>query len=736
MDILNFLENFADNNVTDILLAAGACPRLRSNGVLVEKKECGIVSAEDIDGFRLRNAGAAGEASYKKNEGLDLSVALTGYRRCRINFFTTIHGPGMAVRPLRSGSTITFENSHLPEILKTFASAPRGLILVTGATGSGKTTTLSAMVNFINQTFDKHILMIEDPVEYLHVSKRSMITQREISSGEPGEFQKALKFALRENPDVVVIGEIRSSETMETALSAALTGHLVIASLHTTDTIQSVERILGLYPESLRQQAAQDLSLALNVIISQRLLPSAKGTGLLPVLEILTGTPTVKKQIAEKDLDALEITLRAGARQGMETFNRALLRRYQTGEIAFETAIGASSNPEEFKLLIRGMENGVNTFVSRYGTGGEQTDAEEQIDMRALLRSAVRNNASDLILTAGLPPLVKISGTLRKLDLPSLEPVDIEKLILSVVSRRQRIQLEEKKELDFGLSVRLPRIRDNEEETVCRFRLNAFYQRNTPGLVARIINSVIPAPGSLGLPPVLSELVKKKQGLILVTGPTGSGKSTTLASLIEEINQQRACHIITIEDPVEYIYDNKKAAIEQRELHADTLSFSGALRSAMREAPDVILLGEMRDIETIGAALTAAETGHLVLATLHTNNAAQSVDRIVDSFPAGQQNQIRQQLASVILGVISQRLLPRQNGSGMVAAFEVMVGTPPVCALIRESKTHLIQSTIETSFKDGMQTMQRSLEELRTAGIISAEEAGRFVVDYKQIKDF
>ena len=323
-----------------------------------------------------------------------------------------------------------------------------------------------------------------------------------------------------------------------------------------------------------------------------------------------------------------------------------------------------------------------------------------------------------------------------KLNLPALISTDIERLVFSILTRRQRIVLEEKKELDFALAVRLAKILDDEAETVCRFRLNAFYQRGALGVVARVINSRIPDPSTLRLPSVLSELIRKKQGLILVTGPTGSGKSTTLASLIQKINLETACHIVTIEDPIEYVYENARSAIEQRELNEDTMSFAGALRSAMREAPDVILVGEMRDIETIGAALTAAETGHLVLATLHTNSAVQTVDRVVDSFPSGQQNQIRQQLAATLLAVVSQRLLPRSDGAGVVAAFEIMTGTPPVRALIRENKTHLLQSTLETSSKDGMLTMESSLEELYAAGLIAQEEMTRFAADYAKVKDF
>ena len=736
MDIALLLNELAAPDVSDILLEAGMFPALRVNSELRFLRERPRIEAADIDAFRKGLAGETGEAGYREDGGLDCSYDLK-FGRCRINFFTTIRGPGMAVRPIRDGGLVDFEKFGLPLSLEKLCAAPRGLILVTGATGSGKTTTLTAMVNFINTRFARHILMIEDPTEFLHVNRRSIVTQREIDSLSGGTFIRALRFALRENPDVIVIGEIRDRETLQTALNAALTGHLVIATLHTIDAIRTVERMAGLYPENLRYQAAQDISLALNAILSQRLVPSADGLRMLPVMEILVGTPTVRKQIAELDLDALDLTLRSGRHQGMETFNRALLKRYQAGEITFATAVGAAGNPDEFKLLVRGIENGGDPF-GRYGTGEESSDGalpQDEVDVKMLLRAAVKNGASDLILTVGVAPQLKIGGTLRSLELPPLNSEDAERLIFSVLTRRQRVVLEEKKELDFALAVTLENVLEGEETTLCRFRLNAFYQRNSLGLVARVINSRIPEPEKLHLPAILPRLVKKKQGLLLVTGPTGSGKSTTMASLIDRINAERSCHIVTIEDPIEYVYRNRQAVIEQRELNDDTLSFAGALRAALREAPDVILVGEMRDIETMAAALTAAETGHLVMATLHTNSAAQSVDRLVDSFPAGQQNQIRQQLAATLLAVVSQRLIPRKDG-GLAAAIEVMVGTPPVRALIRENKTHLLQATLETGFKDGMITLERSLTELYEAGEITLEESKRFAVDCRPVKSF
>ena len=727
INISEFLIHAVEKKASDLFIAAGKRPAFRIQGEIVTDSRFPVVSSGDINEFRKHVIGKSGEEEYLAKGGYDASHTLGGEERYRLNFFTSTNGPGFAVRPILSGNNVFFGDLNLPESLADLCSLERGLILITGSTGCGKSTTLSAMVNHINSNSARHILTIEDPIEYIHSDKESFVTQREINDSIGG-FSQALKFALRENPDVIVIGEMRDMETIQVAIAAAMTGHLVISTVHTTDTIQTIERLLMLFPESQREQLAADLGLSLQAIISQRLLPRADGDGMHPALEILIGTATVRKQIGDRDFNALEVTLKAGIHQGMISFNRSLFQLYEQGIITRTTALTASGNANELDLMMKGMENGNDVFLQSYGSGEED---DTVVDMRALFRAAVKNQASDMLLSAGSAPMLRLNGSLRAMDLPVLTPEDVERLLLSVVSRRQRIQLEEKRELDFALSVSLT-LKEGEEPEMHRFRLNAFYQRGSLGLVARVVSNHIPTPEELHLPEVLVNLVSKKQGLILVTGPTGSGKSTTLASLLNLVNRTRPCHIITIEDPIEYVYDNIRSVVEQRELHSDTLDFAIALKAAMRESPDIIMVGEMRDTATMSSALTAAETGHLVLATVHTNSAPQTIDRIIDSFPPNQQNQIRQQLSGSLLGVVSQRLIPKLSGDGRAAAFEVMIGTPPVQSLIREGKTHMLQSAIETAFKDGMITLQKSLEHLYESGIVALEETQRFSADYQQ----
>src|SRR6476659_6460987 len=317
-----------------------------------------------------------------------------------------------------------------------------------------------------------------------------------------------------------------------------------------------------------------------------------------------------------------------------------------------------------------------------------------------LLKTTVELNGSDLHLTTATPPQVRVHGKLQRLDMSELSPADTKQLAYSVLTDQQKKRFEETLELDFSFGIK----------GLARFRCNMFNQRGAVAAVYRLIPERIRSFDELGLPPVLAHLADRPRGLVLVTGPTGSGKSTTLAAMIDRVNESRPAHILTIEDPVEYLHNHKMALVNQRELHADTQSFSLALRAALREDPDVVLVGEMRDLETIEAAMKLAETGHLTMATLHTNSAAQTITRIIDAFPAHQQAQIRTQMSLVLEGIVCQALLPKASGSGRVAALEILTATPAIRNLIRDDKIHQIYGTMQAGQeKYGMQTMNQSL---------------------------
>ena len=333
--------------------------------------------------------------------------------------------------------------------------------------------------------------------------------------------------------------------------------------------------------------------------------------------------------------------------------------------------------------------------------------------IRALLQKAYDVKASDLHITVGIPPVYRINGSLQQYGQDVVEPDDVRDMVTAILPPHKVGEYKEKGETDFNYSL----------GDICRFRVNAYHQRNVGAIAFRLIPSKIPTIESLGMPSVLYDLAEKPQGLILVTGPTGSGKSTTLAAMIDYINENKSKHIITLEDPIEYIHHHKKSVVNQREIGMDTGDFASGLRASLRQDPDVILVGEMRDLETISTAITAAETGHLVFATLHTSSAPTTIDRIIDVFPPHQQGQIRIQLANVIQGIISQRLFPRRDTEGRVAATEIMVAVPAVTNLIRNEKVHQIPSVMQTSRALGMHTLQSSLQDLVSRGKVSFEDA-------------
>jgi len=339
-------------------------------------------------------------------------------------------------------------------------------------------------------------------------------------------------------------------------------------------------------------------------------------------------------------------------------------------------------------------------------------DVTDSVEMNDLLQLVVDEGASDLHLTVGVPPVLRINGTMQALDCPALRPETTERLMKSITSEEHQQKVREFGGTDFGFGF----------GSAARFRVSVFKQKGNIGIVLRQIPSRLMTLEEIGLPPQVRDLLYKPRGLVLVTGPTGSGKTTTLASMIDIINTERDVHIITIEDPIEYYHEHKHSIVTQREVGVDVPSFKEALRRALRQDPDVVLVGEMRDLETMEAAISAAETGHLVFATLHTTGSARTVDRIVDSFPTTQQEQIRTQIASTIVAVISQVLLVRVDQPGRIAAFEIMINTPSIQALIRDNKTYRITSDIQTGAKWGMITLDSHLLGLYEAGCVTYED--------------
>lgn len=348
----------------------------------------------------------------------------------------------------------------------------------------------------------------------------------------------------------------------------------------------------------------------------------------------------------------------------------------------------------------------------------------KEMRIETLLEECVKRNASDLHIQVGLPPILRVDGALIPIaGLSVLKEDTVQKLVFATLDSEQRETLAKDKEFDYSFAF----------GTAARFRVNAFQERGNLAAAFRLIPNKMPTLSDLGLPQVISTFADFPRGLVLVTGPTGSGKSTTLAALIDKINQEKSVHIITIEDPIEFAHKSKRSVVVQREVHYDTFSFARALKSILREDPDVVLLGEMRDLETMASAITIAETGHLVFATLHTNSAAQSIDRMIDVFPAEQQPQIRSQLSAILMAICSQRLIPAIGG-GRIAACEILVANTAVRSIIREGKTHQLDTAIQTGVNEGMQTMDRTLAKLVHAGTITYDNALEYAVDPNEFK--
>ncbi len=375
------------------------------------------------------------------------------------------------------------------------------------------------------------------------------------------------------------------------------------------------------------------------------------------------------------------------------------------------------------------MEEQVATGIAQVkpetGKAGAQPQSLDDCHIDDLLKEMVQRGSSDLHICTDVPPIVRIDGQLQALNYEKFTPMQTQRMMYDILSDEQIQRFEDHWELDFSYSLK----------KLSRFRVNIFKDKGTVAAAFRLIPMKIPTIKELGLPLVLETVCRRPRGLVLVTGPTGSGKSTTLAAMINLINSEASHHIITIEDPIEYLHQHKMSVINQREVGQDTKEFANALRAALREDPDVILVGEMRDLETMSNAIRAAETGHLVFATLHTNSAASTVDRVVDSFPASQQEQIRLMLSNSLEAVICQQLLPRAGMPGRVCCMEIMIATPAIRNLIREAKSHQITSIIQTSASFGMQTMDQHLRDMYTRGVITYDDAMARAMNQEELKN-
>ena len=389
-------------------------------------------------------------------------------------------------------------------------------------------------------------------------------------------------------------------------------------------------------------------------------------------------------------------------------------------EVAGATPTEVATQP----AMVAGATPGAAGVTPVQEVNAVQPAAVGGVTIEPLLEECVKREASDLHLQVGLPPILRLDGVLHPITTyAALTNEDVQRLVFSTLDEEQQKILIKDKEFDYSFAF----------GDIARFRVNAFHEKGNMAAAFRLIPNVIKSIEDLGLPGVVADFADHPNGLVLVTGPTGSGKSTTLAALVDKINTEKAVHIITIEDPIEFTHRSKRAVVAQREVHYDTYSFAAALRSILREDPDVVLIGEMRDLETIQAAITVAETGHLVFATLHTNSAAQSIDRMIDVFPAHQQPQIRTQLSNILVGICSQRLVPAING-GRMAVAEIMIANSAVRAIIREGKTHQLDMTIQTGAEQGMQTMDRELARYVKSGTISYDDARQFAVDVAEFE--
>ncbi len=686
---------------SDLFVSAGKAPAVRLHGAVVTL-ETPPMNAPDIERFLGTVLHQAQQTRLHEQGDVDFGYTLPNGKRFRLSVARQLGQNSIVARAVPKADC-TLAELGLPLALGSFAEHTAGLVLVVGGSGSGKSTTLAALVHHINARRAAHIVTIEEPIEFLHADVRARITQREVGTDTPS-YASALQNAARESPDVIMVAQLASPCVLRAALDAAARGQLVLAAVDASNTTLALTQLVASVAEAERGALAAELSRVLVGVAAQKLVPRKGVAGRVAVVEVLSASAELAELVSGQRFADVEALVRGRASPAVVCFADALLALYATGVISAEVAVANGADVAELARK--------QAAASATGLALART-----VDIQTLLQGVIKRGASDLHLSVGRPPILRINGELEVQAVPALTAADLDAVLHSLLSVRKREAYDHEREYDFALS--LPNGQ--------RFRVNAYHERGQMAVAFRTITADIPDAAALGLPPAVLKMGEEPHGLLLVVGPTGSGKTTTLACLVDRINHTRPCHVITIEDPVEYLHQSDRATIHQREVGADTHSFAAALKYILRQDPDVVLIGELRDLETIAAALTAAETGHLVMATLHTNDAVQTIDRIIDVFPPHQQAQARSQLAASLIGVVSQRLLLRPGGAGRHAAFEVMVATPAIRTLVREAKMHQALGIMQTARGSGMVTMDQSLEDLVRRGAIDKDEAMRYM---------
>ncbi len=685
-------ELFTLDDVSEVFIKAGEPLRVVRAGVLSLVKSESWTEAS-IEQFLKSKVSESFYQELEHNLFCRRTLLLGKKQKCVVCTASRLGG-GTEVVLSRVATSLNSEtDSQLLQIFSRFSQLEQGNIVLVGSSSAVTVSELlHQMVTYFNENTSSRLLLLERQMKVLHQSERSFVSQREFFNSPLLENA----FLGVEGFSHIFVDLTWSPSLLASVVDLARTGKTIFLFTEAENT-QAL----------LRQSMASPVSIAdfLAAALIEEKIVTEEGA-FITALEYVESDVEWLSFYRDKDFEGYQNFLNASRESECFSIDWSLAQLVRNGSIERRVGFKNTRYPELLKVLIDATES--HTW-----------------NVMELLYIAKEGGASDLHLTVGKPPVARVNGELQHFHLPVLQPLDIRHMLYSILTHEQIEELEENLELDLALEL----------DPMTRFRVNAYFQQGSLAASFRTIANVVPEPQELGLPAGFLELANLPYGLIMVTGATGSGKSTSVACMVNYINQTRACRIITVEDPVEYVYGKGLSTIDQREVGRDTKTFSSALKYVLRQDPDVIVIGELRDLETISAALTAAETGHLVIATLHTNDACQTVDRIIDMYPGASQDQVRAQLATSLAGVLSQRLLPTVDREGRVAIYELLKANSACRTLIRENKTHQIAHVIETGLNQGMVNFDRSILNLLEKRKIKIDDAKRFVSNPKILEE-